>query len=71
MISKRLLVSLDKDIFDKIENLAHLRHKSLSSVAKELILYSLDLEEDQFFSKKADERLKKISSWTSHEDAWK
>lgn len=71
MKTKRLLVSLDESIFEEIEYMAKANQKSLSKIAKDLIISSLELEEDAIFSKLADERLKSTTQWIRHEDAWK
>ncbi len=71
MSAKRLLVSLDEDVFNEISYLAKLNKKSSSSVARKLIVTSLELEEDKIFAKLADERLSNIKKWISHDDAWK
>lgn len=71
MAAKRLLVSLDEKVFDEITHLAKINKSSSSKIAKELIISSLELEEDIFFSKLADERLKETKHWIKHEDFWK
>lgn len=71
MAAKRLLVSLEQNIFEDIETLAIKRHKSISGLAKELIVSSLELDEDLAISKLADERLKNTKNWVNHTDAWK
>lgn len=70
MAAKRLLVSLDEKTFDEITNLAKI-NKSSSKVAKELIISSLELEEDALFLKLAEKRLAEAKYWVKHEDAWK
>lgn len=71
MAAKRLLVSLDEKIFSKVESLAKYSHKSLSSMAKELIASSLETQDDILLSKLADERLESDQQWINHDDAWK
>jgi len=71
MATKRLLVSVEENTFDQIQHLAKLSHLSASRIAKDLINNSLELAEDELFSKLADERLKETKGWISHEDAWK
>ncbi|HJD57715.1 MAG TPA: hypothetical protein LFV92_00400 [Rickettsia endosymbiont of Ceroptres masudai] len=71
MAAKRLLVSLDEKTFDEITNLAKINKSSSSKVAKELIISSLELEEDALFSKLAEKRLAEAKYWVKHEDAWK
>lgn len=71
MPAKRLLVSLDEDIFNEIVNLAKVNNESSSSIAKNLIIASLELQEEKMFAKLADERMRSTKKWFSHTDAWK
>ncbi|WP_395476770.1 hypothetical protein [Rickettsia endosymbiont of Pantilius tunicatus] len=71
MTAKRLLVSLDEKTFDDITNLAKINKLSSSKIAKKLIMDSLDLEEDMYFSRLADKRLEETKHWIKHEDFWK
>lgn len=71
MAAKRLLVSLDEDVFNEIIGLAKANKQSSSKIAKDLIIASLELQEDKMFSKLAEERLVNTEKWISHEDAWK
>ncbi len=71
MTAKRLLVSLDEQVFSEIEKLAKLSHESLSKVAKDLIVSSLELKEDLMLSRLADERISNTKEWVSHIEAWK
>ena len=71
MAAKRLLVSLDEEIFNEIADLAKTNKASFSKVAKDLIVSSLALQEDKLFSKLADDRISNTKKWVSHLDAWK
>ncbi|MFP3017942.1 MAG: hypothetical protein ACEY3E_03370 [Candidatus Tisiphia sp.] len=71
MAAKRLLVSLDEKIFDEIAGLAKINNESLSKVAKDLIITSLELQEDKILAKLADERIGNTREWISHTDTWK
>lgn len=71
MTAKRLLVSLDEKTFDDITNLAKINKLSSSKIAKKLIMDSLNLEEDMYFSRLADKRLEETKHWIKHEDFWK
>lgn len=71
MTAKRLLVSLDEKTFDDITNLAKINKLSSSKIAKKLIMDSLGLEEDMYFSRLADKRLEETKHWIKHEDFWK
>jgi hypothetical protein len=71
MAAKRLLVSLDEKSYNEIVGLAKVNNESYSKVAKDLIITSLELQEDRIFAKLAEERLRNTKEWVSHEDAWK
>ncbi|WP_341751182.1 MULTISPECIES: hypothetical protein [unclassified Candidatus Tisiphia] len=71
MAAKRLLVSLDEKIFDEIAGLAKINNESLSKVAKDLIITSLELQEDKILAKLADERIGNTKEWIRHTDVWK
>ncbi|WP_341755542.1 hypothetical protein [Candidatus Tisiphia endosymbiont of Ptychoptera albimana] len=71
MAAKRLLVSLDEKIFDEIAGLAKVNNESLSKVAKDLIITSLELQEDKILAKLADERIGNTKEWIRHTDVWK
>ncbi|MCC8483145.1 MAG: hypothetical protein LN561_01005 [Rickettsia endosymbiont of Labidopullus appendiculatus] len=71
MAAKRLLVSLDEKIFDEIVDIAKINNESLSKVAKDLIITSLELQEDKILAKLADERIANTKEWISYTDSWK
>ena len=71
MAAKRLLVSLDEKIFDEIVDIAKINNDSLSKVAKDLIITSLELQEDKILAKLADERIGNTKEWISHTNTWK
>lgn len=71
MAAKRLLVSLDEKVFNEIADLAKTNNESSSKVAKDLILSSLELQEDKLFSELSNERISNTKEWVSHIDAWK
>lgn len=71
MVAKRLLVSLEEEVFNEIATLAKINNKSSSKIAQDLIVASLELQEGKMFSKLADERIKATKNWVSHLDAWK
>lgn len=71
MAAKRLLVSLDEEIFNEIVDLAKANKASSSKIAKDLIVSSLALQEDKLFAKLADDRISNTKEWISHIDVWK
>lgn len=54
-----------------LTQLAHHEHKSVSSLAKELILEALERREDMALSTLAEVREAKTIKRITHEDAWK
>jgi hypothetical protein len=65
MAAKRLLVSLDEAIYNEIVDLSKKNQESFSKIAKDLIVESLELQEDKAFSKLSEERLCSTQSWIS------
>ena len=71
MVAKRLLVSLDEEMFNEVKELAKSNKTSSSKIAVELIKESLELQEDKLFAKLADKRIRSTKKWIDHIDAWK
>ena len=67
----RLNLTLDDEIMDMLKGLAKKAHTSVASVAKEMLLDGLDLQEDIYFSELAARRDTKNARWLSHEEVWK
>jgi len=71
----RLNITVNETEARLLSTLAKQQNKSISSLAKELILEALDRHEDVTLSKLAGIREKKaqqtIEKRVSHEDAWK
>ncbi len=70
-INPRINVTLGAEALDALAWLAERDKKSLSAVASEMISIALEMEEDWFDSKLADERLATAKKYYSHEEAWK
>lgn len=69
-LKKRINLSLDDSLYDQLEELKELRNApSLSSIVIELTKEALELQEDLYYSKIANERLKEKE--ISHEEVWK
>lgn len=67
---QRVNIVLDDEIFAALKLFSVKSKKSLSSLSQELIEKALGLEEDFYFSRKADERLSKKEKRISHKEAW-
>jgi hypothetical protein len=69
-LKKRINLSVDKNLYKDLENLKKLKDApSLSAIVIELTKVALDLNEDLYFSKIADER--KLEKTISHKKLWK
>lgn len=74
-IKKRINLTVDENTHKILEEVAKYESKPISTLGLELIEQALDLREDYYFSKEADERsarlAKKLDKKISHEEAWK
>ena len=67
---KRINLSVDDELYEELEELQKLRNApSLSSIVLELTKEALELQEDLYFAKVAQEREKEKE--LSHEEVWK
>lgn len=71
--SKRISISFPQDIADQLEDLAALTHESLNAIVVEKVKTALDLDEDAYWIKIAQERIAASEGkpTISLEDAWK
>jgi predicted DNA-binding protein len=67
---QRVNISIEKDIIEDLELLASITQKTVTGLAKELILDALDRREDLYLSKLANEMDKEGSKSLSHDDFW-
>lgn len=67
---KRLNITLNDDTYEVLEKLASKRDQSMSALGRKLIEHALELQEDLYFSKIADERLERGEERLAHEKAW-
>lgn len=70
-LKRRINVTMEKDVLKAIEHIAKEKEESLSSVSLFLIEKALAMEEDEYFSKIADERIKSKQRRISHSKIWK
>lgn len=70
-INPRINITLEKTLASVLEEQAKLEHKSVASVAKELILEALERREDMALSAIAEIRDKRNSKRKKHSDVWK
>lgn len=67
----RINITLEKTLASLLEQQAKLEHKSVASIAKELILEALERREDMALSAIAEIRDSKKAKRIKHKDAWK
>lgn len=68
---ERINISLKRDTREALQYMAKRDQMPLASKAAELLDVMIDIEEDRYFSKLADERLKNNKGkWLSHEAVW-
>ena len=67
---KRINITIDDATYAAIERLADDREESISRTSLRLIEEALEHQEDRFFSKAADARLRKKQGRVSHDEAW-
>lgn len=69
----RINVVIEPSLLSAINKIAAKKKKTISAVAKELMILALEKNEDVYFSNKANEaEIKNKGKKTiSHEDAWK
>ncbi len=67
----RINIPVDKGMLAMITRFAKSEETSLSSAAKELIKLGLEMQEDWYFSRLSDKRLKEGGKRIKHKDAWK
>jgi predicted DNA-binding protein len=68
---KRLNLTLPKDIEMHIDGMAKAEGVPAGKIAIELIKIALELEDDAYFAKKAEERAKKKNKLIPQDEAWK
>ncbi|MDR1208201.1 MAG: hypothetical protein LBJ89_02520 [Holosporales bacterium] len=67
---QRINLSIEKDIIEDLELLASITQKTITGLAKELIIDALDRREDLYLSKLANEMDKEGTKTLSHEEFW-
>lgn len=67
---KRINITVDGETCKVLKALSQKRSKSISSVGLSLIEDALELQEDLYFSRIADERLARKEKRISHRKAW-
>ncbi|MFH1017070.1 MAG: hypothetical protein V1798_02670 [Pseudomonadota bacterium] len=67
---KRINITVDDDVYDALERLSGDRDQSVAGVGLSLIEQALEYQEDIYFSRIADERLRRKEKRIPHEKAW-
>lgn len=69
-IKKRINITVDDELSHSLDRLSKKENRTLSAVCLQLIERAIELEEDLYFSRKADQRLEKGKGRVSHKKAW-
>lgn len=67
---KRINISVSDAVEEAVATLAKRDRVPQATKAAELLKLALEIEEDTYFSKVAEERMKDTSGFISHEEAW-
>ena len=67
---KRIHITVDDDTYEALTRLSAKRGQSVAGVGLSLIEQALEFQEDIYFSRIADERLKAREKRVSHDKAW-
>ncbi len=67
---KRINITVDDELYECLDRLSKKEEKSISNVSLTLIEKALELQEDLYFSRIADERLKGSEKKVPHKKAW-
>lgn len=67
---KRINITIDDETYEALERLSIKREQSVSGVGLSLIEQALEYQEDLYYSRIADERLRKKEKRISHDKAW-
>ena len=70
-MNPRVNITFEPPLMNLVSSLAKEEHKSVASLAKELIVEALERREDKVLSALAEMRDKKSVKKIKHEDAWK
>ena len=68
---KRINLTVDDKTYAVLQTLSGKTQQKISTVSLNLIQQALELQEDIYFSKLADERLSQKQKRASHDKAWK
>ena len=67
---KRINITIDDETYEALERLSIKREQSVSGVGLSLIEQALEYQEDLYYSRVANERLRKKEKRISHDKAW-
>ena len=70
-VKKRINLTVDDKTYSVLQTLSRKTQQKISTVSLNLIQQALELQEDIYFSKLADERLSQKQKRVSHDKAWK
>jgi hypothetical protein len=67
---KRINLTVEDDVFDALNKIAKQEKTSVASISHLLLEKALELQEDFYFSRVAEERIAKKFKRLSHKDIW-
>ena len=67
---KRINITVDDDTYEALERLSEDRDESVAGVSLSLIEQALEYQEDSYFSRVADDRLKRKEKRIPYDKAW-
>lgn len=67
---KRINITVEDDVYEALEHLAAERHQPIAGVSAALIKQALEYQEDVYFSRVADDRLRRRQKRIPHAKAW-
>lgn len=69
-VKKRINLTVDDKTYSELEKLSLKTQQKISSLSLNLIHQALELQEDLYLSKTADQRLSQKQKRISHDKAW-
>ena len=67
---RRINITVDDDVYEALERLSAERNQPVAGVGLSLIEQALEYQEDVYFSRVADERLRRKQKRIAHAKAW-
>ena len=69
-MTHRVSVSFTPDISAALGDRARMRKTPLAQTVREIVTETVEREEDEYFGRLAEERMKSDTEYLTHEEAW-